>query len=415
MNENYLFYEKGDLRDYLERKKLEIKDEIYGLNEDYILNVSEADLLESLRKKYIMNPPILKVDEKYQLEPQETDVDVSQDYGRVILNRQKPFYIKGTLITIVIPFDGDEELFHFQPSTFSTVLPEGKIIENKLFLEYTKTDYEVDSLKRKIEQDIQTIQSYLNWVKNDVDNFNNSLENYIRDLIKTRKDKLLKDRNLASSLDIPIKKRPDAYWTYSIPLERKKINVELPKVKSEKFKPEPALLMETYEEILKILENMALVMERSPNAFSKMKEETLRDHFLVQLNGIFEGEAMGEVFNCHGKTDILIRHNNSNVFIAECKFWRGEKAFLKTIDQLFRYVTWRDTKLAILIFNRNGNLKTILEKIPHLVERHHLYKRPIKINGETKFRYVFHIPQDPNREVILTIMIFDIPKKQPKT
>jgi hypothetical protein len=113
-----------------------------------------------------------------------------------------------------------------------------------------------------------------------------------------------------------------------------------------------------------------------------------------------------------GRTDILIRYKNSNVFIAECKFWRGEKAFLETIDQLFRYVTWRDTKLAILIFNRDGNLKTILEKIPQLVKSHPFYKRTIKIDGETKFRYVLHVPNDPNREVILTIMVFDIPKEK---
>jgi hypothetical protein len=192
----------------------------------------------------------------------------------------------------------------------------------------------------------------------------------------------------------------------------KKINIELPKVQSEEFKPEPTLAMDIYEEILKILENMILTMERSPKTFSRLKEEELRDFFLVILNASFEGEAMGEVFNYMGRTDILIRYKNSNVFIAECKFWRGEKAFLETIDQLFRYVTWRDTKLAILIFNRDGNLKTISEKIPQLVEKHQLYKRTIKIDGETKFRYVFRFPNDPNREVILTVMVFDIPKEK---
>jgi len=64
-----------------------------------------------------------------------------------------------------------------------------------------------------------------------------------------------------------------------------------------------------------------------------------------------------------------------------------------------------------LQFNRDGNLKTVLEKIPQLVKSHQLYKRTIKIDGEIKFRYVFHIPNDPNREVILTVMVFDIQKE----
>jgi hypothetical protein len=42
----------------------------------------------------------------------------------------------------------------------------------------------------------------------------------------------------------------------------------------------------------------------------------------------------GETFNFEGKTDILIRVEALNVFIAECKLWKGEKQFLATIDQL---------------------------------------------------------------------------------
>jgi hypothetical protein len=405
MSENYLFC-KGNLIDYLERRKLKIQEEIYGLDEDYILSVREEDLVEALKKKYNITPPILKINEQYQLNPREIDIELIQEPNRVI----RPFYSKGTLISVVIPFEGDEELFYFTPSQFITEFPRGRIEESKLILEYKIANHDSKSLKSWIDKDIHLIESYLNWVKNDVDNYN--LEVYIRNLIKTRKCKLLNGRNLATSLNIPIKKRSDTTRTYSIPVKPKKINIELPKVKYENFKPEPTLAEEIYEEILKILENMILAIERSPKTFSKLKEEELRNFFLVMLNANFEGEAIGEVFNYKGKTDILIRHENSNVFIAECKFWRGEKVFLETIEQLFKYVTWRDTKLAILIFNRDGNLKTILEKIPQLVENHRLYKKTIKIDGETKFRYVFCIPNDPNREVILTIMVFDIPKEK---
>lgn len=402
MQKNYLFYTKGELGNYIEQRKLEIRKEIDHLNEDYILNVSEEDLIKALVNKYILEAPILKMEEMHLLEPKEIDV-VSCDYNRFI-------YVKRTLVTVVIPFEGDEEMFYYSPSTFSFVIPQGKIYGNELHLEYEVTYHAQEYLKNKITEDIQLIQSYLNWVKNDVDNFNNSLESYIRDSIKIRKNKLLQDRNLVSSLNIPIKKRSDAYWTYSIPIKPKKIKIKLPRAKTEKFKPEPTLAMEIYEDILKTLENMALVMERSPRSFSRMDEKTLRDHFLVQLNAQYEGEAMGEVFNGLGKTDILIRHDNNNVFIAECKFWKGEKQFLNTIDQILKYTTWRDTKTAILFFNKNENLSKILEKIPVIVEKHPLYKREIKINSETKFRYILHLPNDPNREIILTIMIFDIPK-----
>jgi hypothetical protein len=50
-----------------------------------------------------------------------------------------------------------------------------------------------------------------------------------------------------------------------------------------------------------------------------------------------------EAFNIEGKTDILVRHEGSNLFIGECKVWSGAKGFGETVDQLFRYTGWRDS------------------------------------------------------------------------
>lgn len=89
----------------------------------------------------------------------------------------------------------------------------------------------------------------------------------------------------------------------------------------------------------------------------------LRDHFLLQLNGHYEGGATGETFNASGKTDILIRAENRNVFIAECKFWRGKKAFDEAIDQLLGYLTWRDSKCALIVFNKTWNSGAVRQKM----------------------------------------------------
>jgi DNA-binding response OmpR family regulator len=165
-----------------------------------------------------------------------------------------------------------------------------------------------------------------------------------------------------------------------------------------------------YDHILQIVHNMGEVMERSPNAFKEMGEEDLRQHFLVQLNGQFAGRATGETFNYTGKTDILIRVNGKNIFIAECKFWTGPKGFASTIDQLLGYINWRDTKTAILLFNRNRNFSYVLSKIPDLVKSHPCFKRQIGVAEETVFRYVFKRPDDPQREFRLAILAFDIPR-----
>jgi hypothetical protein len=157
------------------------------------------------------------------------------------------------------------------------------------------------------------------------------------------------------------------------------------------------------------MKNMVQVMELSPQAFHGMGEEDLRSHFLVQLNGAFKGQATGETFNYQGKTDILIRVDGRNVFIAECKFWKGEKVFLGTIDQLLSYLSWRDTKAAVLVFNRNAGFSAVLAKIAEVAPKHPNFKRDLGKSGESTFRYVFAQPNDANREITLAVLTFDIP------
>lgn len=72
-------------------------------------------------------------------------------------------------------------------------------------------------------------------------------------------------------------------------------------------------------------------MVRFPDTFGRMREEVLREVLLVVLNNQF-GPSGGEVFSRSGRTDVLIQHGNGAVFIAECKFWRGPRAFREAVD-----------------------------------------------------------------------------------
>ena len=82
----------------------------------------------------------------------------------------------------------------------------------------------------------------------------------------------------------PVRERSDAPKTYAVPDVRRKSAPSLSPATSTPFEPEPAWAMEHYEHAVQVLQNMALVMERTPSAYSKMEEEHLRDQFLVQLN-----------------------------------------------------------------------------------------------------------------------------------
>jgi len=99
-----------------------------------------------------------------------------------------------------------------------------------------------------------------------------------------------------------------------------------------------------------------------------------------------------------------------NIFIAECKFWEGKKAFKETIDQLLGYLSWRDTKTAIIIFNRNKDLSSVLSQIPTATQEYLNFKQQLEYKSETGYRFILHQNNDKNRELYLTVLVFEVPK-----
>jgi hypothetical protein len=155
--------------------------------------------------------------------------------------------------------------------------------------------------------------------------------------------------------------------------------------------------------------DMAPTIERNPTAFERLTEEEIRFHFLVPLNALYEGNATAETFSYKGKTDIQIRVEGKPVFTAECKFWTGAKALTETIDQLLGYTTWRDTKVAILIFSKKKNFTEIVNQIESVVTKHKRFDRFEGKRGDTEFRFVLRHTDDEHRHVILTVLAFNIP------
>lgn len=419
----YLF-SRERLAEYFEAQKTRLQAEVENCNPDYLLQVSEHDFQEYLVSRYSLQTPQLFLDQIYQYEPKDTDIHIKRAnanwivHGTIVgtpLFASRPEYkkITGTAVIISIPFVGDAELFTYQPSSFSSYVPQGEIVNQEIQLTYELAKPDTEELARRYGQDLEGIKKYLDWVARDIATFNQSLPQIAHDAVTRRKQKLLADRKMSEALGIPLKRREDAPHTYAVPTVRRKSLPPRPRVPTEApFQPEPSLPDAEYMHILAIMQNMVLVMERSPHAFAEMGEEDLRQHFLVQLNGQYEGQATGETFNFNGKTDILIRVDGKNIFIAESKFWKSPKTLIDTIDQILGYTSWRDTKTAILLFNRNKNFSRVLETIPQVVEQHPCFKRKIRSKDETIFRYIFHQPDDPNRELLLSILAFNVPSSR---
>lgn len=406
-DDSELLFFQGDLRATLENVKAKAVEEVNSLAPDYLLKVSEQDLVDTLSAKFQVDPIELARDQAVADGPREVDITYHNDRINRIYG-DDGMTVRGTAVTIAVPFRGDPMLFKLRPSTWNTNPPRGRVSGQELHLDFRGPDMKADQLKAETERMLASVEQYASWQRETIISHNQAVRATTAQAIAQRKAKLRKDMDLVAGLGIPLRRR-DVPETFAVPQVRRKPKIELPRVAAGPYKPEPVLADEHYEFILKVMQDMALVMERSPSAFVRMEEEHLRDHFLVPLNGHFEGGATGETFNYGGKTDILIRYEGRNVFIAECKFWRGDKSFTDTIDQLLGYTSWRDTKTAIILFNRNRNFSNVLAKIPELLKAHPHHKRELPIEGETRFRHVLHHRDDKNRELILTVLAFDVP------
>jgi len=409
--EECLLFSTYDLRSVIGEQNKKIIEEINGFDKNYILNTSIEDLRDYLESKHHINPLVLQKDKIYIKSNGDVDIDVSRDPIRDIRDRSKPFYVKGSFFEYAIPFEGDKGLFLCGLSAYILSPPRAYINDKEIIIIYKELNPDINRIKANFERHVFEIESYLVKMLEVIEEFNKELRQRAKQQIETLKAKILKDKNIVESLGYPIKQISNMPTTFAIPVIKRKIVIQKPKGTTTPFVSEPVLDLENYEAILKIISSMVLVMERSPSAFSNMKEENLRQHFLVQLNGHFEGEATGETFNFNGKTDILIRSNEKNIFIAECMFWNGERSLLEKINQFLGYISWRDTKTALLVFNKSKKFTDILLKIPEIVKKHMNFKRQEKYNSETGFRFILHHNGDANRELILTIIAFNIPVK----
>jgi len=387
--------------------------EIKSLENDYVLKASQAELEDFYVEKVLIHPLILHTDQYYIENQSGTKLDVSHDFRRAVFPGERAI-VQGTRLDIAIPYEGDKVLWKIQASTFSVSgYPEIEVRDSEILFTVTFPDDSADPerMKSDIDRQVKSLADAANYLRQDVENHNRTAPGSIKSALQRKRQLAESTIGAVSKLGIPIKRR-DEPLKYTVPTKRRVSPANRPKVATEKYKPEPALEEKEYQHILKVMRSMSLVIERSPGSFATLDEEAIRTHFLLQLNGHYEGSATAETFNASGKTDILIRADERNIFIAECKFWRGPKVFNEAIDQLLGYLAWRDTKCALLIFNKTKDSSAILQKMHEAMEERPEHRRTISHDPNGDSRYIFIKESDPGREIIITTQMYDIPKPE---
>jgi hypothetical protein len=409
-----LLFHDGDLGRSLEAQMEKMREAVATEPEENVKQADEAEWAAALAHHYGVACPELKMDEVWREPAHDVTVDVSRDQRRFFSGDEIPevaYRYPGYRVVVHAPFDGDGSVFKLRPNRGTTVGPRGRIGEDEvLFTIDWPHDTQVD-IDTRAQEEIGRVDRYLDWAREQIEAFNQTLEQHARDAIEARRQRLeQRDANLAKSA-IPVRRPSESgKKTYIADVLVRRPAPSLPATRGDEKRPqlEPELEERVFEHILDVMRKVGLSIEQNPATYTSMGEKGRRNAYLTALGTHYDGFT-AETDNQGGHTDILARHNGRNVFIAECKFWDGEQSFTATIDQLFSYTGWRDTKLAIVMFVRTKRLTGILEKAKATLTAHPQFVSWKQAASETELRSTMRWPGDTERLADLNVFFIHTP------
>lgn len=269
-------------------------------------------------------------------------------------------------------------------------------------------NFDEDKIAQEVNNGIKRVKEMIGWKNNDINKENQSLSAHIKKLIEDRKKEIEVNKQKLSTLtqkiNIPLKKK-DTLADQKINIEHKPI---VRRIKPSPQLPEEYVLDENkVNDIIEIVDNQADTFEKTPATFKNLGEEDLRNLICANLNGIFAGAATGETFSKKGKTDIYLNIKKGNILIFECKFWGGKQLYLKTIDQLRGYLTWRQNYGVIINFVKVKNFTQVLSQIQGIVEDSSSYLNGFKKINDTRF-VSYHKLEDYDKQVKIIHLFYNL-------
>jgi len=384
--------------------------EIERAPEEHLLQVDEDEWVAALVERYHVEAPDLRRDQWWMDPPVEIKFDVRGDPARDIRDPSRPALVDGLRVVVHVPFTGEADLFGFTPSSFNWNPPAADVGETevKLVIEYP-ADAPRD-VRAEAEGTLGRIEQWLGWVRSDADALNRELEGRARRAIQARRERVRQTYDRLQETGIPMRKRDETPRTYIADVLVRRPSPTIPASSTTAIGLEPVISDADFEHILEVIRGTAEAMERSPKTYTGMGEEDLRQVLLAALNTHYRGQTTAEAFNVSGKTDILVRHpEGRNLLIGECKFWEGSKGFSATLDQLFGYAAWRDTKLTLIMFVRQKDLTSIVEKGHEVLVAHDQFVSLADPPFETERRAVMRWPGDERRVADLNVFFVHLP------
>jgi len=378
-----------------------IKSTININSKNYILEVDEEEFINYLIDEYTLEP-IEIIYEKENISEPQTSKKIKKDLYDIEVNVYT--------FTLRYPFTGHPQLFRLRPNKHTLIKKSVSVnYHGWIEFDFSTNNLDVKEFKQAKEEVLSMAFANLQNVNNFAKKWNDKLRGIIETIFIQLKNKYQEENAFFKEVNIKINNSSNSLTT--VPTIKKKIIPQpIPSSKT-KSAEQPTISKEIYNDILKVIYDFGTSLEKKKSTFTGKSEDQIRDILLTILETRYDSAtATGETFNHKGKSDILIKYSedNSNLFIAECKIWYGLSEFLKAISQLFdRYLTWRDSKAALIFFVKNKDFTNVLETIKKDIKTHQYYLRENGIRRESSFSYIFTLPSDKHKEVFLEVIAFN--------
>lgn len=388
-------------------------DAVQAIAEAQFLASSDDEVVGHVAQQWIVQPLILQED-AITMKQRETNVDVSGDFNRGYSGERGPIYVPGTEVTIQLPYTGTTWLWRATTNPYMHSYPVGTIhgigdaagtIELKITLPH---DAPSQRFKQLHDDNLKMIRQFIEWGTIQVNSYNQRLNQVIRDATIQRRHRLKQHGDISALLNIPLHEKAGVPLLKRIPVEIRR-PPPLPVPPKDGMKPEPGIDDAIYEKILNVIRHEGRTFETAPATFAKLDEEELRDILLAHLNGHFEGGATGETFRRKGKTDIRIEDKERSAFVAECKIWGGAGEVTKAVGQLLSYLTWRDSKAALVVFNKAvAGFSELPERMRQTILEHPFFLKEVTTNSTGEYRFLMRSEEDLGRRVTLHVYLFNL-------
>ena len=344
-------------------------------------------------------------------------------YNRFHFDFEKEYVTVDSLdVYVKIEVLQGNELLRYQPATqmFFLSSPEvnmGTCVgSNKTHITFTMQfrlteikDLDADSKRKKTQEayneSIYCCKERMDTLNKEIESFNKSLPNYVKTIIedKINKDSILDSFSSAIGVELT-PKNADREKGKKILVTPKKHTPTLP---DKKYYDGYYFDSANYNTILQTIREHLISTETLPKPIQKLSdEELIRDTILWALNANYI-IATGETFRAAGKTDINVNFNNRAAFLGECKVWNGPSTFSEALTQLYGYSTWRECRVAILIFNlHNKDFGALLSKLNNEITTHKNYVSGSK-KAENEWECKFKKETDCNSFLTINIIASD--------